>query len=64
MFNLQIGSIVETYSTLDNAMNDCFEIFPEAIPDGDWKSNNTETWMNIQTSNINNTILGKIIEVI
>lgn len=64
MFNLEIGSIIETYSTIDDAMNSCFEVFPEAMPDGDWKSNSTETWMDIRVSCMNNTILGKIIEVI
>lgn len=64
MYTLRIGCIEEPYPTIDNALNDCFTLFPEAMPDGDWKSNNIETWMNIQTSNINNIILGKIIEVI
>lgn len=62
-YNLVLGSVEEQYPTLDVAIKDLLDIFPEAFFNGDWKLTTTDTWMDVCVSCTDNTIIGKIYEL-
>ena len=59
MYIMTLDSISEKYDDLDQAMHDCFNIFPNASF-SEWQETATETWMDIINNDI---VVGKIFEV-
>jgi len=53
-----VNSLEEQCNDIDQAMNMCFEIFPDADFKG-WQENSSEAWLDIISDNIT---VGKIIE--
>jgi len=62
MYTLQIESLNEQYSDIDNAMEDCFLLYPTADFSW-WNSDKTTSWIDIYRSSTDKTIIGRIIEV-
>ncbi len=56
---MTLDSISEEYDDLDQAMHDCFSIFPIASF-SEWQETTTETWLDIINNDI---VVGKIFEV-
>jgi len=62
MYVIQIGVLENSEQNLDNSMNSCFDIFPEACF-SDWNSNETESWLDIFEDSTKSKVIGKIFEV-
>ena len=56
---MTLDSISEEYDDLDQAMHDCFGVFPTASF-SEWQETTTETWLDIINNDI---VVGKIFEV-
>jgi len=63
MYKLSLGVIEENYPDLDQAMEDCFLLFPDA-DFSNWNEDNNSTWMDIYENNKTSLIIGTIQEVI
>lgn len=62
MFVLVIDDIEEPYESIDNAMNDLFQIYPDASF-GPWNDSCDSIWQDIYENNTERTIIiGKIYE--
>ena len=62
MYHIQLGVLEHSEQNLDDSMNSCFHIFPEAYF-SDWNSTQTESWIDIFEDDTKNNIVGKIFEV-
>lgn len=62
MYTLQIESLSEKYDGIDRAMEDCFQLYPDADFSW-WNSNENSSWIDIYRSSTDKTIIGKIVEV-
>ena len=61
MYTLVIGNIKGEFSDLDEAMNNCFEIFERADFSA-WNESDSDCWMDIFLDNSSQIPVGKIIE--
>ena len=61
MYTLIIGNMEGEFSDLDEAMNNCFEIFERADFSG-WNESESVCWMVIFLDNSSPIPVGKIIE--
>ena len=61
MYTLVIGNIKGEFSDLDEAMNNCFEIFEKADFSG-WNESESVCWMDIFLDKSSQIPVGKIIE--
>jgi len=61
MYTLVIGNMEGEFSDLDEAMNNCFEIFERADFSG-WNESESVCWMDIFLDNSSQIIVWKIIE--
>ena len=61
MYTLKIGSIYEKFDDLDEAMKNCFEVFPTADFSG-WNESESGSWMDVFLDNTSGIQIGKIIE--
>ena len=58
MTNLILGAIEEPFGSVDEAMNACFELFPNA-DFSDWQENDSQSWLNVK---LYGEIIGRIVE--
>jgi len=62
MFLMSIDTIEEQYESTDLAMNDLFQIYPDAFFSG-WNEDNTKSWLDVFISYSDRTIIGRIYEI-
>lgn len=62
MYKLVLGVLEQEYPDLDSAMEDCFEIYPDA-DFSNWNEKDKSTWMDIYENNKSSLVVGIIKEL-